>query len=233
AVVRLPDRKLKTLGEKGIECIFVGYAEHSKAFTFYVIEPNDSVSINTIIKLRDAIFDENRFSSVPKPSLRIPNGSEDIGGSVVLEEKTFLNGDLDKEVYMNQPQGFIMPGNEKKVCKLIKSLYGLKHVPKQWHQKFNEVDLSNGYLLNQADNCVDLTKEFLSSMFYMQDIGETDVIFGIRIKHESNGMAISQSHYIENVLKKFNYFDCTPVSTPMNKSEKLMPNNDKAVSQLE
>nr|GFD24618.1 zinc finger, CCHC-type [Tanacetum cinerariifolium] len=46
---------------------------------------------------------------------------------------TFLNGELDKEVYMNQPQGFIMPGNENKACKLIKSLYGLKHAPKQWH----------------------------------------------------------------------------------------------------
>ncbi|GJU03368.1 zinc finger, CCHC-type containing protein [Tanacetum coccineum] len=70
AVVRLPDLKLKTLGERGIECIFVGYAEHSKAFRFYVIEPNDSVSINSIIESRDAIFDENRFSSVPRPSQR-------------------------------------------------------------------------------------------------------------------------------------------------------------------
>nr|GEV83240.1 zinc finger, CCHC-type [Tanacetum cinerariifolium] len=83
AVVRLPDPKLKTLGERGIECIFVGYAKHSKAFRFYVIEPYDSVSINSIIKSKDAIFDENRFSSVPKPSLRIPNGIEYIGGSVV------------------------------------------------------------------------------------------------------------------------------------------------------
>ncbi|GJV90333.1 zinc finger, CCHC-type containing protein [Tanacetum coccineum] len=81
AVVRLPDPKLKTLGERGIECIFVGYAEHSKAFRFYVIEPNDSVSINSIIESRDAIFDENRFSSVPRPSLRIPNGTEEIGGT--------------------------------------------------------------------------------------------------------------------------------------------------------
>ncbi|GKA40478.1 hypothetical protein Tco_0733071 [Tanacetum coccineum] len=86
--VRLPDPKLKTLGKRGIECIFVGYAEHSKAFRFYVIEPNDSVSINSIIESRDAIFDENRFSSVPRPSLRIPNGTEDISGLVVLEEVT-------------------------------------------------------------------------------------------------------------------------------------------------
>ncbi|GJV20664.1 zinc finger, CCHC-type containing protein [Tanacetum coccineum] len=335
-VVRIPDPKLKTLGERGIECIFVGYAEHSKAFRFFVIEPNESVSINSIIESRDAIFDENRFSSIPRPSLSIPKGTEDIGGSVVPEEVTkeddpktfdeaiksqdvafwkeaindemdsimgnntwvladlppvaristirlliamasihnliihqmdvkiaFLNGELDEEVYMNQPQGFIMPGNENKVCKLIKSLYGLKQAPKQWHQKFDEVVLSNGYLLNQADKCVyskfdesgkgviiclyvddmlifgtdqvqvDLTKEFLSSRFSMKDMGEADVILGIRIKHESNGIAISQSHYIEKVLKKFNYFDCTPVSTPMDTSEKLMPNNGQAVSQLE
>ncbi|GJS71304.1 hypothetical protein Tco_0704145 [Tanacetum coccineum] len=85
-VVRLPDPKLKTLGERGIECIFVGYAEHSKAFRFYVIEPNELVSVNSIIESRDAIFDENRFSSVPGPSLRIPNGTKYIVGSVVPEE---------------------------------------------------------------------------------------------------------------------------------------------------
>ncbi|GKA56197.1 zinc finger, CCHC-type containing protein [Tanacetum coccineum] len=87
-VVRLPDPKLKILGERGIECIFVGYAEHSKAFRFYVIEPNDSVLVNSIIESRDAIFDENRFSLVPRPSLRIPNGIEDIWWFSVLIEGT-------------------------------------------------------------------------------------------------------------------------------------------------
>ncbi|GJW70508.1 zinc finger, CCHC-type containing protein [Tanacetum coccineum] len=80
---------------------------------------------------------------------------------------------------------------------------------------------------------VDLTKEFLSSRFFIKDMEEADVILGIKIKHGSNGIAISQSHYIENVLKKFNYFYCTPVSTPMDTSEKLMPNNGQDVSQLE
>ncbi|GJX65567.1 zinc finger, CCHC-type containing protein [Tanacetum coccineum] len=79
----------------------------------------------------------------------------------------------------------------------------------------------------------DLVNKFLSSRFSMKDMGEADVILGIRIKHESNGIAISQSHYIENVLKKFNYFDCTPVSTHMDTIEKLMPNIGQVVSQLE
>ncbi|GKC13330.1 hypothetical protein Tco_1010112 [Tanacetum coccineum] len=97
-VVRLPDSKLKNLGERGIECIFVGYVEHSKAFRFYVIKPNESVSINSIIKSKDAIFDENRFSCVLRPSQRsLISGTKDISGSVVLEKVT-------KEVVIQQPK---------------------------------------------------------------------------------------------------------------------------------
>ncbi|CAM8929486.1 unnamed protein product [Rhodiola kirilowii] len=164
---------------------------------------------------------------------------------------------------MKQPEGFIMPGNENKVCKLIKSLYGLKQAPKQWHQKFDEVILSSGFKLNQADKCiyskfdnsgnvviiclyvddmlifgtdqkqVDLTKDFLSSSFSMKDMREADVILGIRIKRENKSIALSQSHYIEKVLKKFNYLNCSPVSTPMDPSVKLLPNTSEPISQLE
>nr|GEW19493.1 hypothetical protein [Tanacetum cinerariifolium] len=80
---------------------------------------------------------------------------------------------------------------------------------------------------------VDLTKKFLSSKFSIKVMGEADVILGIRIKDESNRIAISQSHHIQKVLKKFNYFDCTPVSTPMDTSEKLIPSNGHVVPQLE
>ncbi|GKG27834.1 hypothetical protein Tco_0406161, partial [Tanacetum coccineum] len=51
-------------------------------------EPNGSVSINSIIESRDAIFDKTRFSSVPTPSLKISNGTKDNGGPVIPEEVT-------------------------------------------------------------------------------------------------------------------------------------------------
>ena len=55
---------------------------------------------------------------------------------------------------MEQPEGFVLPGNEKKVCKLVKSLYGLKEAPKQWHGKFDFVILSYGFRHNNADKCI-------------------------------------------------------------------------------
>ncbi|GKC98673.1 zinc finger, CCHC-type containing protein, partial [Tanacetum coccineum] len=104
----------------------------------------------------------------------------------------------------------------------------------------HQMDVKTAFLNGDLDEEVDLTKEFLSSRFSMKDMGEADVILGIRIKHESNRISISQSYYIEKLLKKFNYFDCTLVSTPMDTmstpmdtNEKRMPNNGQAVSQLE
>jgi len=57
-----------------------------------------------------------------------------------MDVKTaFLNGELEEEIYMEQPEGFVIHGLENKVCKLDKSLYGLKQAPKQWHEKFDNL----------------------------------------------------------------------------------------------
>nr|GEV54450.1 hypothetical protein [Tanacetum cinerariifolium] len=109
-VVRLPDPKRKTLGEKGIDCIFVGYAEHSKAYRFYVIEPNDSISINSIIESIDAIFDENRFSSIPRPKDIIPNVQESqMDGHTDDVPMRFLS--LEKKEAVDDEIGSIMENN--------------------------------------------------------------------------------------------------------------------------
>jgi len=58
---------------------------------------------------------------------------------------TFLNGDLEEDVYMDQPVGFIEEGKEHMVCKFKKSIYGLKQVSRQWYLKFNDTITSFGF----------------------------------------------------------------------------------------
>jgi hypothetical protein len=51
---------------------------------------------------------------------------------------TFLNGELDEEIYVTQPEGFVVFGHENKVCRFMKYLYGIKQASKQWHDKFDK-----------------------------------------------------------------------------------------------
>jgi hypothetical protein len=72
-----------------------------------------------------------------------------------MDVKTaFLNGELEEEIYMTQPDEFVVKGQEDKVCKLMKSLYGLKKATKQWHEKFDITLISASFSVNEADRCV-------------------------------------------------------------------------------
>jgi len=64
AIVRLPLPKITKLGDKGVECIFLGYAEHSKGYRFIVIEKHDSIKMSIVVESKDAVFYENAFSSL-------------------------------------------------------------------------------------------------------------------------------------------------------------------------
>jgi hypothetical protein len=69
-----------------------------------------------------------------------------------MDVKTaFLNGELEEEIYMDQPEGFVVKGQEGMVCKLLKSLYGLRQAPKQWHDKFDRILTFVGFVTNEAD----------------------------------------------------------------------------------
>ena len=67
---------------------------------------------------------------------------------------TFLNGNLEEEVYMKQSEGFSSSEGEHLVCKLKKSIYGLKQVSCQWYLKFHEVIVSFGFEENIMDQCI-------------------------------------------------------------------------------
>lgn len=128
-----------------------------------------------------------------------------------MDVKTaFLNGELEKEIYMDQPTGFEVDGEEHKVCKLRRSLYGLKQASRQWNLKFNRAVLNNGFEVVEEDHCVyvkrfkksflilslyvddilltgndksmiETTKVWLSSTFDMKDMGEASYVLGVKI----------------------------------------------------
>ncbi|GJV50551.1 zinc finger, CCHC-type containing protein [Tanacetum coccineum] len=180
-----------------------------------------------------------------------------------MDVKTaFLNGDLDEEVYMKQPEGFVLPGNENKVCKLMKYLYVLKQVPKQWHDKFDKSILLNGFTHNSSDRCIyskftedygvilclyvydilivgtnmkgiNETKKFLSSCFQMKDMNEVDTIFGIKVKRHSGGYAVNQYHYIDKIIDKFRHLYIEEANTPYESSCKLVENDGRAIAKIE
>lgn len=63
-----------------------------------------------------------------------------------MDVKTaFLHGDLEEEIYMEQPEGYAKRGKEHLVCKLRKSLYGLKQACEKWYQKFGTFMHSQGF----------------------------------------------------------------------------------------
>lgn len=85
----------------------------------------------------------------------------------------FLNGILQEDIYITQPESFVIPGNENKVCHLLKSLYGLKQAPRVWYDLFDKFLLSQGFLRCSSDNNVYIkrsTSTFLFLGLYVDDL---------------------------------------------------------------
>ena len=128
-----------------------------------------------------------------------------------MDVKTaFLNGELDEEIYMDQPLGFESKGQERKVCKLKRSIYGLKQASRQWNIKFHQEIQRDGFTMMEEDHCmylqrssygflilslyvddiliagnnkemIDTTKKWLSSNFEMKGMGEASYVLGVKI----------------------------------------------------
>jgi ATP-binding cassette subfamily B (MDR/TAP) protein 1 len=160
---------------------------------------------------------------------------------------TFLHGNLEEEIYMKQPDGFLVEGKEDYVCRLRKSLYGLKQAPRQWYKKFESVMREQGYKKTTSDHCVfvrkfsdddfiilllyvddmlivgknvsriDRLKKQLGESFAMKDMGAAKKILGISITRDrkEKKLWLSQEHYIQKVLERFNMENAKAVSTPL------------------
>ena len=91
-----------------------------------------------------------------------------------MDVKTaFLNGNLEEEVYMEQPDGFPIEGKEHMVCKLKKSKYGLKQASRQWYLKFNDTITTFGFKEITVDRCIYLKvsgSAFVILVLYVDDI---------------------------------------------------------------
>nr|KYP46270.1 Retrovirus-related Pol polyprotein from transposon TNT 1-94 [Cajanus cajan] len=86
---------------------------------------------------------------------------------------TFINGNWEENVYMAQPMGFSVEGKEHMVCKLKKSIYGLKQASRQWYLKFNDTIVSFGFKENIVDRCIYLKisgSKVIFLILYVDDI---------------------------------------------------------------
>ncbi|KAJ9539037.1 hypothetical protein OSB04_031770 [Centaurea solstitialis] len=152
-----------------------------------------------------------------------------------MDVKTaFLNGKLTEDIYMEQPEGFEDPKNPNKVCKLLKSIYGLKQASRSWNLHFDERIKEFGFTKSEFEPCVytkfsgsivtflvlyvddilligndvptlQSVKSWLSKCFQMKDLGEAAYILGIKIYRNRSKrlIGVSQSTYIDKILKKF------------------------------
>ncbi|GJR28710.1 retrotransposon protein, putative, ty1-copia subclass [Tanacetum coccineum] len=140
-----------------------------------------------------------------------------------MDVKTaFLNGYLDEDIYMVQPEGFIDPNHPRKVCKLKRSIYGLKQASRSWNKRFDEEIKRFGFAQNLDEPCVyqkasgsnvtflilyvddiiimgnhipslQSVKDYLGRCFSMKDLGEAAFILGIKIYRDRSKRLIGLS----------------------------------------
>ncbi|CAL8115735.1 unnamed protein product [Prunus armeniaca] len=166
-------------------------------------------------------------------------------------QNAFLHGDLEEEVYMVPPPGMRRQG-ENLVCRLRKSLYGLKQASRQWFSKFTHAIQQAGFRQSKADyslftriNGPSITvvliyvddmiitgndpaaiqhlKDFLHHTFRIKDLGLLKYFLGIEVARSKSGVSISQRKYVLDILDDVGYFGAKPVEFPMEQDLKLQP----------
>jgi hypothetical protein len=168
-------------------------------------------------------------------------------------KNAFLHDDISKEIYMEQPQGFMQ--DSSLVCRLKKSLYGLKQAPRAWYAKMESYMLSqnfvccksdsNVYMLRMTDSILFLVmyvddllitgfststiiavKRILHDRFLMMDMGLLHFFLGLDISQDASGIRVSQVKYARYILEIFHMTDCKSALTPFLSGVKLEDGGD-------
>ncbi|KAL0405428.1 UNVERIFIED_CONTAM: Retrovirus-related Pol polyprotein from transposon TNT 1-94 [Sesamum latifolium] len=212
---------------------------------------------------RPGVDFEETYSPVPWPS---PFGFC-CHSSMMDVKMAFLNGFVEEEIFMDQPEGFTAVGEEQKVCRLQRSIYGLKQASRSWNTRFDEVIRGYDFIKNDYDPCIykkisgssvaylvlyvdDILligndvkmlgdiKAWLSTQFSMKDMGEASYILGIKIYRDRSRrlLGLTQSSYIEKVLKRFKMEHSKRGLLPMRHgiklSKKQSPKTDEELKRM-
>ena len=161
----------------------------------------------------------------------------------------FLHGDLEVDVYMKIPQGFGKEGDTR-VCKLKKSMYGLKQASRNWHHKFTIAIHALGFIQSHSDHTlfiyknndifvvaliyvddvvivgnnakkIESTKANLHTQFSIKDLGSLKYFLGIEVSRTKEGLVLSQHKYTMDILNDSGMLGCRPSRFPMEQNLKL------------
>ncbi|RVW52517.1 Retrovirus-related Pol polyprotein from transposon TNT 1-94 [Vitis vinifera] len=171
-------------------------------------------------------------------------------------KNAFLNGELEEEVYMKIPPSMETPENSGKVCKLRKSLYGLKQSPRAWFDRLTRVVKKHGFIQCQADHTLfmkhskegEMTlfivyvddiiitgddeegignlKKLLAREFEIKDLGQLRYFLGMEVGRTKEGIVVTQRKYVLDLLQETGMLGCKPVDTPMDPIGKIDKDND-------
>ncbi|KAL8135118.1 hypothetical protein AgCh_009953 [Apium graveolens] len=170
-------------------------------------------------------------------------------------KSAFMNGELEEEVYVEQPPGFIDPKFPGHVYRLDKKLYRLKQAPRAWYETLSKFLIESGFKRGTIDKTLfyinkgndlllvqiyvddiifgstnnKLCKKFSDLMklsYQMSMMGELIYFLGLQDTQTDEGIFINQSKYTKNLLTRFNMQESTTASTPMTTATKLDPDQD-------
>eukprot|EP01018_Ginkgo_biloba_P023828 Gb_00935 [translate_table: standard] len=170
-------------------------------------------------------------------------------------KSAFLNGYVNEEIYVEQPQGFDIVGKENKVYKLKKELYGLKKASRAWYSRidtyfqqkeFQKISSDPNLYIKVIGSDILIVSLYVDDLIYtgnnhhmlhdfkvdmckefeMSDLGQLHYFLGIEIWQSEKGIFMSQAKYAMDILKKFNMSDCKPLATPVKFGLKLSKYED-------